>query len=200
MAMPYQIPGATAVGITFENGVVLGAEKRVSYGTHLVSRSGKKVFKITDTVGAVAAGMISDMNILMREVTAHAKILQLETNQPVLPNSIAKLMGVIMYQQKWFPMMTQIILAGIEDKKPAVYVLDPLGSVIPDEYATVGTGAELAIGVVESDYKKNMSEQEAVDLAIKSIRSAINRDAASGDGIDILVVTENEIREQSVNT
>ena len=198
--MPYQIPGATAVGITFENGVVLGAEKRVSYGTHLVSRSGKKVFKITDTVGAVAAGMISDMNILMREVTAHAKILQLETNQPVLPNSIAKLMGVIMYQQKWFPMMTQIILAGIEDKKPAVYVLDPLGSVIPDEYATVGTGAELAIGVVESEYKQNLTEQEAVDLAIKSIRSAVNRDVSSGDGIDLLIVTENEIREQSVKT
>ena len=198
--MPYQIPGATAVGITFDNGVVLAAEKRVSYGTHLVSRSGKNVFKLTDTVGAVAAGMISDMNILMREVTAHAKILQLETNQPVLPNSIAKLMGVIMYQQKFFPMMTQIILAGIENKNPAVYVLDPLGSVIPDEYATGGTGAELAIGVVESEYKKNLSEKEAVDLAIKSIRSAVNRDAASGDGIDILIVTENEIREQSEKT
>ena len=198
--MPYQIPGATAVGITFDNGVVLAAEKRVSYGTHIVSRSGKKVFKLTDTVGSVAAGMISDMNNLMREVTAHAKILQLETNQPVLPNSIAKLMGVIMYQQKFFPMMTQIILAGIENKKPAVYVLDPLGSVIPDEYATVGTGAELAIGVVESEYKKNLSEKEAVDLAIKSIRSAVNRDAASGDGIDILIVTENEIREQSEKT
>ena len=200
MAMPYQIPGATAVGITFDNGVVLGAEKRVSYGTHLVSRSGKKVFQITDTVGAVAAGMIADMNILMREVTAHTKILQLETNQPVPPNSIAKLMGLIMYQQKWFPMMTQIILAGVENSKPAVYVLDPLGSVIPDEYATVGTGAELAIGVVESEYKQNLTEQEAVDLAIKSIRSAVNRDTASGDGIDLLIVTENEIREQSVKT
>ena len=67
--MPYQIPGATAVGITFDNGIVLGAEKRVSYGTHLVSRSGKKVFKVTDKVGAAAAGMIADMNILMREVS-----------------------------------------------------------------------------------------------------------------------------------
>jgi len=200
MAMPYQIPGATAVGITFDNGVVLGAEKRVSYGTHLVSRSGKKVFQITDTVGAVAAGMIADMNILMREVTAHTKILQLETNQHVPPNSIAKLMGLIMYQQKWFPMMTQIILAGVENSKPAVYVLDPLGSVIPDEYATVGTGAELAIGVVESEYKQKLTEQEAVDLAIKSIRSAVNRDVSSGDGIDLLIVTENEIREQSVKT
>ena len=197
---PSQIPGATVVGLTFDNGVVLGAEKRVSYGTHITSKSAKKLFPITDNVAAAAAGMIADMNILVRQVSAHVRILELETKQPVTPNSIAKIMSVIMYQQKWFPMMTQIILAGIEDKKPAVYVLDPLGSVIPDEYATVGTGAELAIGVVESDYKKNMSEQEAVDLAIKSIRSAINRDAASGDGIDILVVTENEIREQSVNT
>ena len=200
MAMPYQIPGATAVGITFDNGIVLGAEKRVSYGTHLVSRSGKKVFKVTDKVGAAAAGMIADMNILMREVSAHAKITELETKQSLPPNSVAKFMGVIMYQQKWFPMMAQIILAGVENDKPAVYVLDPLGSVIPDEYATVGTGAELAIGVVESEYKKNMTEQEAIDLATKSIRSAINRDSASGDGIDLLIITKEEIREQSVNT
>ena len=64
----------------------------------------------------------------------------------------------------------------------------------------MGTGAELAIGVVESEYKKNMTEQEAIDLVTKSIRSAINRDSASGDGIDLLIVTKEEIREQSVNT
>ena len=108
-------------------------------------------------------------------------------------------MSVIMYQQRWFPLLTQVILAGIESK-PSIYVLDPLGSVIPDDYATVGTGAELAIGVVESGYKKNMQEKEAKDLVMKSIRSAINRDAASGDGIDLLILDNNGIREESFKT
>ena len=64
MAIPYQIPGATAVGLTFDKGVVLGAEKRVSYGTHITSKSAKKLFTITNQVAAAAAGMIADMNIL----------------------------------------------------------------------------------------------------------------------------------------
>ena len=199
MSIPYQIPGATAVGLTFDKGVVLGAEKRVSYGTHITSKSAKKLFTITDQVAAAAAGMIADMNILVREVSAHVRIIELETKQPVTPNSIAKLMSVIMYQQRWFPLLTQVILAGIESK-PSIYVLDPLGSVIPDDYATVGTGAVLAIGVVESGYKKNMQEKEAKDLVMKSIRSAINRDAASGDGIDLLILDNNGIREESFKT
>ena len=197
MAYTSFIPGATVVGVVYDEGVILGAEKRISYGTYVTSRSGKKVFRITNYVGAAAAGMIADMQVLIREVVAHTKILELETNNQVSTKSVAKLMSVIMFQRRYFPLLTQIILAGV-DGKPAVYVLDPLGSVIPDEYATVGTGAELAIGVVEAGYRKNMKQTEARDLVIKSIKAAIKRDSSSGDGVDILIIDKNGIREENI--
>jgi len=78
---------------------------------------------------------------------------------------------------------------------PAIYTLDPLGSVLPDDYAAVGTGAEMALGVMDQEYKQGMKEKEAVALALKSIHSAIMRDTASGDGIDVLVADKNGIRE-----
>lgn len=181
----------------YADGVILGAEKRISYGNYVTSRSGKKVFKITDRVGAAAAGMIADMQVLIRQVQSHTRILELELRRPVAPNSVAKLMSVIMFQNRYFPLLTQIVVAGV-DGTPSVYVLDPLGSVIPDEYATVGSGAELAIGIVEAGYKKGMSEKEASDLVLKSIKTAIARDSSSGDGVDLLIIDRKGIHEKNI--
>lgn len=197
MAFPAFIPGATVVGMIYADGVILGAEKRISYGNYVTSRSGKKVFKITDRVGAAAAGMIADMQVLIRQVQSHTRILELELKRPVAPNSVAKLMSVIMFQNRYFPLLTQIVVAGV-DGTPSVYVLDPLGSVIPDEYATVGSGAELAIGIVEAGYRKGMTEKEASDLVLKSIKTAIARDSSSGDGVDLLIIDRKGIHEKNI--
>jgi len=191
------MPGATAVGITFEGGVVLAAEKRVSFGTYVVSKTTKKTFRITDHVGAACAGMVADMQILIRQIEALAKIRTLEMRRPVPPNSIAKMVSVMLFERRYFPLLTQVIIGGV-DTKPVIYTLDPLGSLLPDEFAVAGTGAEMAIGVIESAYKPGMTEKDAKELAVKSIRSAISRDAASGDGVDILVITKKGCKEESI--
>jgi proteasome beta subunit len=192
------MPGATAVGISYDHGVVLASEKRVSYGNFVVNKNTKKTFPVTDQVGATCAGMIADMQILVRQVEALAKIRKLETRRNVAPNSVAKMMSVIMFERRFFPLLTQVIVGGVDDK-PQIYTLDPLGSVLPDDYAAVGTGAEMALGVIDSEYRPEMSEQNARDLAVKAIKSSIQRDSASGDGIDILVVTQDRQREETLS-
>ncbi|GBC74720.1 Proteasome subunit beta [archaeon HR06] len=193
----YYMPGATVVGITFKDGVILVAEKRVSYGNYIVSKSGKKIFKITDNVGIACAGMVGDMQMLSREISLYVKLKEIEIRRKMSPSSIAKLTSVLMFERRLFPLLTQVILGGVNGK-PGIFVLDPLGSVIADEYAAVGSGAEMAIGLIETYYKPNMSEDEAKELAIKAIKAAIQRDAASGDGVDILIITKNGIREESI--
>ncbi len=196
--MSSYMPGATAVGISYKGGVVVAAEKRISYGTYIVSKTGRKVFKIADKVGAACAGLIGDMQILMREVSSYVKIRELETRRSLPPNSVAKLLSVIMFERRFAPFITQIVIGGINGK-PSVYVLDPLGSVIPDKYASVGSGAEIAIGIIDAEYTDDMSEEDAKNLAVKSIRSAVQRDAASGDGVDVMVITDNGVKEESIN-
>ena len=191
------MPGATVVGISYNDGVLLAAEKRVSFGNFVVNKNINKTFPVTDHVGAACAGMVADMQVLVRQVEALAKIRRLETRRNVPPNSIAKLMSVIMFERRYFPLLTQVIVGGINEK-PEIYTLDPLGSVLPDEYAAVGTGAEMALGIMDAEFKPNMSEEKVRELATRAIRSAIARDAASGDGIDILYVTRTGHREETI--
>src|SRR5919198_5873927 len=197
MAFAEFMPGATVVGISYNDGVVLAAEKRVSFGNFVVNKNIKKTFSVTDHVGAACAGMVADMQVLVRQVEALSKIRKLETRRNVPPNSIAKLMSVIMFERRFFPLLTQVIVGGI-DTKPEIYTLDPLGSVLPDEYAAVGTGAEMALGIIDSEYKPDMSEEKAKELAVKAIRSSIQRDSSSGDGVDLLWITTNGSREESL--
>jgi proteasome beta subunit len=191
------MPGATVVGISYNNGVILAAEKRVSFGNFVVNKSIKKTFSVTDHVGAACAGMVADMQVLVRQVEALAKIRKLETRREVAPNSVAKLMSVIMFERRYFPLLTQVIVGGI-NSKPEIYTLDPLGSVLPDDYAAVGTGAEMALGIMDAEFKPNMTEEKAKELAIRAIKSAIQRDAASGDGIDVLVVSKSGHKEETI--
>jgi len=192
--MSMYMPGATAVGITFDGGVVFASEKRIAYGNFLVSKNTKKTYSLTDKVGTSVAGLVADMQILVLQIKALAKIRKMELKRDVPQNSIAKMMSNMMYERRFFPLLTQVIVGGVVGK-PSIYTLDPLGSVLPDDYAAVGTGAEMALGVLDHQFKPNMSEKEATELAVKSVKAATMRDSFSGDGIDVLVITKQGTKE-----
>jgi len=192
------MPGATAVGITFNDGVVFASERRIAYGNFVVSKTTKKTFVITPYVGAACAGLVADMQILSLQIAALAKIRRMEIKRDVPPNTIAKMMSNMMYERRFFPLLTQVIVGGLVGK-PTIYTLDPLGSILPDDYAAVGTGAEMALGVLDPQFKKDLTEAQAVDLAVKSVRAASMRDSASGDNIDVLVVNKDGAKETTEN-
>jgi len=192
------MPGATAVGITFNEGVVFASERRIAYGNFVVSKTTKKTFVITPYVGAACAGLVADMQILSLQIAALAKIRRMEIKRDVPPNTIAKMMSNMMYERRFFPLLTQVIVGGLVGK-PTIYTLDPLGSILPDDYAAVGTGAEMALGVLDPQYKKDLTEAQSIDLAVKSVRAASMRDSASGDNIDVLVVNKDGAKETTEN-
>ncbi len=193
------LPGATTIGMTFKNGAILASENRVSYGYFVMSKSGKKVFKITDNVGAACAGLVSDMQILVRDVAAYSNIYTYEVGRKASVKTTAKIMGSLLFQRRLFPYLTQTIVAGVdEDKQAKLYVLDPLGSVIEDKYATIGSGSEIAVGVLESEYREELEEEKAMDIVKKSMISATSRDVGSGDGMDILTITSEGPKETHI--
>ncbi len=191
------IPGATTIGVVCEDGVVLASEKRVSYGYLVLSKAGKKVFKITPSIGAACAGLVSDMQILINEIKAYAHLFELDYNRPISVKSTAKIMSNLLFSSRYFPLLTQTIVGGMDDDGASVYVLDPLGSLIPDKFAAVGSGAEIAVGVLESAYKDGLTVDEAKEIVLRAVKSAISRDVASGDGIDLLVITKEGVEEES---
>jgi proteasome beta subunit len=194
----FYMPGATTVGLVFSDGVILASEKRVTYGSMIMSKTGKKVFRIADHIGAACAGLVSDMQILAREVEAQAKLFSYDAKRPMPTKAAAKVMSNVLFNRRMIPLITQTIVGGMDYDKPAVYVLDVLGSLLPDDYAAVGSGAQMATGVLEQGYQAGMPQQDAKALVLKAIQSAVRRDVMSGDGVDLLIVTKDGIQEETI--
>ena len=192
------IPGATTIGVVCADGVILASEKRVTYGYLVVSKGVKKVFKITDHIGAACAGLVGDMQILTREVEAQANLFSMDVGRKISVRSAAKLMSVILFNRRYAPLITQTIVGGLDEEGPSLYVLDVLGSLIPDKYAVVGSGTEIAMGVLEEGYKEGLGIEEAKALVTRAVKSAISRDSMSGDGIDFMVITKDGITEEAI--
>jgi proteasome beta subunit len=181
--------GATAVGLRGRDYVILAAEKRISYGGFVVSRAGKKVFRITDYLGIACAGLFADMQAISRILAAELEYHRLVSGRTPSVHASARLLAAILYANKYFPFVSEILVGGIEsDGTTRLYVMDPVGSLIEDDYAAIGSGAQIAIGILEQGYRADMSVEDARKLAISAIRAAIERDAISGDGIDVLTI------------
>ncbi|GAJ01686.1 unnamed protein product, partial [marine sediment metagenome] len=81
---------------------------------------------------------------------------------------------------------------------PELYTLDALGSLIPEDYGATGTGMLLSMGILEAEYKPDMTVEDGVKLVEKVIRNSIKRDVMSGNGIDLLIITQDGTEEKFI--
>jgi len=91
-----------------------------------------------------------------------------------------------------------VLVGGYDEEGPHIFVLDPVGSLIEDDYAALGTGAKMAISILDANYSKDIDVQGARKLAVNAIRAALERDPVSGGGIDLAVVTASGVAEEEV--
>ena len=191
--------GATTIGLICKGGVVLASEKRVTWGNMLTSRGGMKVFKLNERIGLAYAGLISDMQALTREITAYSKLYELDNNRPIGVKAMGKLVSNMLFERRLFPLFMETLVGGVDEDGVSLYSMDPVGSLIPDPFITAGTGGPIAMGVIEAEYKEGMSIEAGAELALKAIKAAVARDIASGDGVDMLLITKEGVKERNIS-
>jgi len=198
MSQEIMVPGATAVAIKCKDGVVLGNDRRATWGYTVINKSTKKLFKITDHIGLAAYGLIGDFQFLVRVIKAQSVLYELDAHDRINTKSVAKLISNMLYSRKMMPLYTNLIIAGVDKDGPKLYTLDALGSLIPEDYGATGTGMLLSMGILEADYKPDMTIEDGVKLVEKVISNSIKRDVMSGNGIDLLIITQDGTEEKLI--
>ena len=196
MAQEIMVPGATGVAIKCKDGVVLGNDRRATWGYTVTNKMTRKVFKITDYIGLTAYGLIGDFQILVKILQAQANLYLLEAGERISTKSMGKMVSNYLYSRKMMPLLTNLVIAGMDKDGPKLYTLDALGSLMPEDYGTTGTGMLLSIGILEAEYKPGMTVAAGEKLVEKAIRNAIKRDVMSGNGLDLLTITEKGAEEK----
>ncbi len=184
--------GAIAVGIKAKDGVVLAADKRLSYGGFVFSRNAKKTFVIADRIGVALAGFYGDISGLKRILEAEVSLYELAYSKRFSVRAFAKRLSTILYSYKYFPFYVETLVGGIDDGIPRLFVLDPVGSITEEKFAAAGSGSQMALGVLENLYTDSISIEDAKKIAFKAVKAAIMRDATSGDGVEMVAISRDK--------
>ncbi len=181
--------GTTTVGIVTNEGVVLATEKRATMETFIAHKVTQKLFKIDDHIAMTTAGLVGDLQVLVRYLRAEVELYKLKNKAPITVQGAATLLSNILNQSKFYPFYVSLIVGGYDNKGYHVFALDAAGGAIEDKYVSAGSGSLFVYGVLEDSYNENITLDEAINLAIRGVNAAMKRDAASGDGIDVATIT-----------
>lgn len=183
--------GTTTLALVVKGGIVIAADHRVTAGYMVAHKVGKKVYKVDDHIGMTTAGLVGDLQVLVRYLKAEAELYKFKKGTRITVSGLATLLSNMLNQTKFAPFYVQIIVAGY-DTSPHVFSVDEAGGSVEDKYVSTGSGSPYVYGVLEDSYKENMSEEDGIDLAIRAISTSLQRDAATGNGIDIVTITPEE--------
>lgn len=190
--------GTTTVGIMCRDGVILAADKRATAG-FVVNKKTQKIHKITDNMAVTMAGLVSDAQLLVKLIKAEVKLKDLATLRTSTVKETANLLAGMLYsnlrKMSMVPGIVSFLLAGNDSDGHHLWDLGIDGSVTDvDDYVSDGSGSIFAIGVLEALYKKGMSVEEGVKLAVRAIGAALQRDVNTGNGIDVIVIDGKGVR------
>ncbi len=184
--------GTTTVGLVCDGGVVLATEQRATMGNLISHKTTQKLFQIDDHIGLTVAGLVGDAQALHRILRAEVELYKTKRGIPMSVNAAATLMSNLLNRRKFAPYMVQLLVGGVDREGGHVYSLDAAGGSIPDDMVTTGSGSPFVYGVLEDHYREDMTVDEGVDLAVRGLHSAMQRDSASGDGILLATITEED--------
>lgn len=187
--------GTTTLGLACKDGTVLAADRRATAGTMIAHKRTRKVYKIDDNLGLTTAGLVGDLQQLARYITAEAELYKLKRNLPMSVEAAATLTANILSGRRYFPYWVQLVIGGVDPKGSHVFSLDMAGGSLEDKYVSTGSGSPYVYGILEDHWNDDMDVKAGIDLAVRAVNAAMRRDAASGEGIDVAVITRDGYKE-----
>ncbi len=186
--------GTTTVGLKASEGIVFCADMRASAGYFIANNNTMKIQKIDDHAAMTMAGGVADAQNITDVLRYHANIHRIQKQEPIPIKSLTRLTSLIFHQNRGYPFIADILVGGYDKAGPGLYNIDMFGSVEEKKYVTTGSGSPVAYGLLEEEYKEDLTLEEAKVIALKAVKAAITRNIGTGDGINIASIDKNGFR------
>ncbi|NPA85971.1 MAG: proteasome subunit beta [bacterium] len=196
----------TILGIKYNNGVLLASDMQATYSHIRFSRE-RKIYPITRSIAVATAGMVGDLQTIVKQLKVEATLYELNNKKPISPKALTNFLSLLLnslarhlfYQGP----LVEFIVGGYGEG-PELYSVDAAGGTSEHEdFTALGSGIELALSYLEAHYRPDIDERAAVALAVGALQNTIKREIFTGfepficiiDSSGYREIRENEIRE-----
>lgn len=182
--------GTTTLSFIFDGGIVAAVDSRASIGNFVGSKTTQKVLPINDHMLGTMAGGAADCSFWIRKLQAESRHYELAEGKPITVARVSRLLADYLYANRQLDLSVGTMIMGYDENGPSIYYVDNKGTRIKGDLFSVGSGSTFALGVLDTERRIDMKEDEAISLGIKAIRHATFRDAFSGGYIAVYIITE----------
>ena len=190
----------TTIGIKVNDGIILGADTRATMGHFIASKEAKKIHKISDIIAMTLAGSVGDAQRLIRWMEVEAKLYEMRRGEPMTVRGMTNLLSTVLSGSRMYPFSVQLLIGGFDKNGASLYSIDAVGGAIEENtIVSTGSGSVTAYGVLEDRYEP-MDTANGIELAVRALHTAMQRDSASGNGIKIVVIDADGYKEISDET
>jgi proteasome beta subunit len=191
------LKGTTTIGLVCKDGVILASDTRVTMGYYVAHKQGKKIYQIDDHIAMTIAGTVADAQRIVDILTMNAHLYRINMGRPIPISAAARYTANLLFSARYIPLLTQVLLGGVDDTGPHVFSIDPFGSLTEEKSVSTGSGSPVAYGVLEDKFKEGMPIKEILPIIVKAIDAAMKRNAGTGDSFNIAIIDEKGYRELS---
>ena len=183
--------GTTTLSFTFGSGIVAAVDSRASLGNFVGSKTTQKVLPISSHMIGTMAGGAADCMFWIRKIKAEAQFHELTEGRRMTVARASQILANALYQNRGLNLSVGTMIMGFDEKDgPQIYYVDNTGARIHGDLFAVGSGSTFAYAILDTERRKEMTEDEAIALGIKAIRHATFRDAFSGGFINVFVINK----------
>ncbi|CAH8839059.1 unnamed protein product [Trichobilharzia szidati] len=182
--------GTTTLAFKYSGGVIVATDSRATAGSYIASGTTKKIIEIDKFLLGTMAGGAADCQFWERVLTKHCRLFELRNKERISVAAASKLLANMIYNYKGMGLSIGTTIVGWDKNGPGVYYVDTDGNRTSGNLFSVGSGSPYAYGVLDTKYKYEMKDEEAYELAKRSIFHATHRDAASGGFVNLYHMKE----------
>ena len=183
--------GATALGIIYDEGVILAATRSTE---DLKVRNPEKVFKVDDHIGIAVSGLVADGRTLVDETREEAQRYLMTYDEPIPMNVLSTFVADRCQQFTQYggvrPYGISTISGGVKDGEPMVYQTDPSGTLNQWRGIAIGKGGPEAQEHLEENWEEGMDEDDAIELAVAALRNG--EDDIGTQNIELANISQEE--------
>ena len=187
--------GTTTVGLVCSDGVVLATDTRVTAGGFIAHKRGKKLLRIDDNIAMTISGGVADAMNVVDILKYYTNLYRIERGRQIPVRAAAQVVSNVLFSSRLYPFIADVLVGGVDAKGGSIFSVDFFGSMNQEKVVATGSGSPVAYGILETEYKEDMTAAKCYPIAAKAIIAATRRNVFTGDNFDIAVLDKAGFRE-----
>uniref|UniRef100_A0A7S1CVU6 Proteasome subunit beta n=1 Tax=Skeletonema marinoi TaxID=267567 RepID=A0A7S1CVU6_9STRA len=187
--------GAAIIAMSGKNCVAIASDNRLGISYQTVAMDFQKIFQMNDSLMVGLAGLASDVQTLDQLLRFRMNLYELREERQMTPKVFTNLLSTMLYEKRFGPYFCEPVIAGLDEAgKPFLSTMDLIGAqAAAKDFVVAGTCDGNLYGMCETLYKPDMDEEELFETIAQALLASVDRDALSGWGGVVHVITEKGI-------